>query len=82
MFSLIDGVTVEERDVIHNGKIIRSVCLIARIAMSAEDSSCGYAGELRVVVGDIHIARKLQDVLESKLAGTDHGSFVDLSREP
>ena len=66
-FDLADGVTVEEREVVHNGKIIKSVCLVARIGMTADDYSCGFVGNLIVVVGDINVARKLQDVLEAKL---------------
>lgn len=66
-FSLVTGVTVEEREVIHKGKIIKSVCLIAKISMADEDERCGYTGELRVVIGDIKVARNLQLILEEKL---------------
>ena len=67
MFKLISGVTVEERDVVHNDKIVKSSCLVASIVMT-DNGSCGYTGELRIVVGDINVARKLQDVLEAKLS--------------
>lgn len=60
-------VTIEDRDLTYNGKIVTSPCLIARVAISSHDGSCGYVGELRVDVGDINVARKLESVLEEKL---------------
>ena len=68
MFTLTKGVTIEDREVVHKGKIVTSCCLIAGVVITDDDASCGYSGELRVVVGDIHVARKLQHVLDAKLA--------------
>lgn len=53
-------VSVEERDVVYKGQIVKSSCLVFDFKMAAEDGLSGFVGEGFIVVGDIEVARRLQ----------------------
>lgn len=59
-------VTIEQRLVVNNGKIINMSCLVLSVSVASRDSLCGYVGEF-VAACEIGTARKLQSVLEDAL---------------
>jgi hypothetical protein len=68
MSVVFGSITVETRPVAYKGKVMDSVCLVIPIKVADHYGLCGFLGTMEMFVGDIDVARKLQNEMERALA--------------